>query len=994
MNERMSPVQVRRSRPYLGLDYFTESDAALFFERDRDSRECADILMGFGVKILILQGSSGAGKSSFLRAGLVPYLKSKEEWHAHFLNDSDDDVIRCTSDPMKWIADAVSRACDQLGAMQMAESGSIPPGDTPGPCAALRDDALFRGPRKLLAEVVLDTLEHLCNELPGQLLLILDQAEEVHTQRDSDLNNDTTAALFYFLSEVYIRNIDVRIVVALRTEYYGRFRDELDIRDDRLGSRPRQGGVSPYLLKPIRDRGALIRIATAPARGEAAGLYNYRFDPNVAGRIVDDILKQERHGSVTPLLQAVCAVLYEDLGEDRNIRLKRYEELGGLPGITDRYVRTGFRSVLGRVETEVLVRWYHLLFSLVSRQGGGTLVSEIESLEELRSRADDLQISADVEGVLNALCTSSWPLLRGQPPERPTQFSLKHDVLAGFFFRWKVGEDARRAQQKTDDEALRKVEQANAATRNRFVFKTLVLATCVLLAVVGLNIYRNFEAQVGDRLALAAAPPRSDYGLSLLSLLTSLDATRTYGLLPFGLPTRGLHQQSIDALRQTLIRSPWLDGKYVAVGMSPEHDRALLLRENGTIVQLALSPQNAAAASAAASLMFLPPGAAKPRPNANVAAGFLAGLGPAVVLEGTLYYWRGGNPVVLQDKWPPGLRNMRPLRYEFVGGALQVTGPRQGTDGERGTYRYKITAADILGNRVATVKEEWVAQIAQVAPQPVFGESADVPDTVAYITRAAAANGSGTAEVRNPAAPGSYSLNVGRVGAGTWLDLPLLAAPAGYQDYLPFSPAFVVNDTAVMVLSTTGDTYWSPLATDARPGRGHGFGTISVAALSRDREALAPAQTYSPWIYSPLAAVQLPAALRFAWLADEGIWVADAKPALNRTVKAAPAPGIPAPLLVGEPGGSKLRFSKTGDFLMLQQQPYYGDTIQIRMWNLSSEWRRLIGNASEAQLVEMACAALKGSSREWKNAKAIGLFKLPGASLEPCRNEVKHGRHP
>ena len=63
---------------------------------------------------------------------------------------------------------------------------------------------------------------------------------------------------------VYLRNVDTRLVVALRTEYYGRFRDELRISDDRLGKRPRSGGVEPYLLRPLREKSALLEVMRTP----------------------------------------------------------------------------------------------------------------------------------------------------------------------------------------------------------------------------------------------------------------------------------------------------------------------------------------------------------------------------------------------------------------------------------------------------------------------------------------------------------------------------------------------------------------------------------------------------------------------------------------------------------------------------------------------------------------------------------------------------------
>jgi hypothetical protein len=96
--------------PYRGLDFYRETDTLLFREREKDVRECADILLGFGVKILILQGSSGSGKSSFLRAGLIPQLK-REARPNFFLSDRNA-VVRCTSDPLPEIARSLIGALD------------------------------------------------------------------------------------------------------------------------------------------------------------------------------------------------------------------------------------------------------------------------------------------------------------------------------------------------------------------------------------------------------------------------------------------------------------------------------------------------------------------------------------------------------------------------------------------------------------------------------------------------------------------------------------------------------------------------------------------------------------------------------------------------------------------------------------------------------------------------------------------------------------------
>src|SRR5262245_42549777 len=95
---------VMSTQPYRGLNFYREEDAKLFHGRGNDVRDCTALLLGFGVKLLLLQGSSGSGKSSFLRAGLIPHLKSglgegDLSRHRAFFLSTNGGVIRCTADP-------------------------------------------------------------------------------------------------------------------------------------------------------------------------------------------------------------------------------------------------------------------------------------------------------------------------------------------------------------------------------------------------------------------------------------------------------------------------------------------------------------------------------------------------------------------------------------------------------------------------------------------------------------------------------------------------------------------------------------------------------------------------------------------------------------------------------------------------------------------------------------------------------------------------------
>jgi hypothetical protein len=75
-----------RRSPFPGLSPFEEEDAAVYFGRDAEVRETLDLLNRLrrsgGPRFGVVFGASGSGKSSLLRAGVVPRLrKDPRRWH-------------------------------------------------------------------------------------------------------------------------------------------------------------------------------------------------------------------------------------------------------------------------------------------------------------------------------------------------------------------------------------------------------------------------------------------------------------------------------------------------------------------------------------------------------------------------------------------------------------------------------------------------------------------------------------------------------------------------------------------------------------------------------------------------------------------------------------------------------------------------------------------------------------------------------------------------
>src|SRR5262249_325364 len=74
IREICSELQISDICPYRSLDVFNEEDAPFFFGRDRVVQKMIDSLKR-EPRFLAVLGPSGSGKSSVVRAGLIPALK-------------------------------------------------------------------------------------------------------------------------------------------------------------------------------------------------------------------------------------------------------------------------------------------------------------------------------------------------------------------------------------------------------------------------------------------------------------------------------------------------------------------------------------------------------------------------------------------------------------------------------------------------------------------------------------------------------------------------------------------------------------------------------------------------------------------------------------------------------------------------------------------------------------------------------------------------------
>ena len=311
--------------PYRSLAFYDEKDRALFSGRDADVVRFAATLDRPDTRILILHGESGTGKSSFLRAGVIPYLEEECVGY-RFLRRPDGSLL---------IIQAGKDLVGQLAQALLEASATPLRFDTPDGephtvnLRSVLDEALktsadyvtlrnaLRGDTNLLAGI----LARMAGRLPHALVLVIDQAEEVFTLARTDEEVADRDQALRMLQRLVDVRADVKLIVSLRTEYYGRLLDYL-----RAGRRDLTG-VRDDLLRDF-SRDDLIEAITRPTRetplaeGQPSPRerYGFRYADRVPEVIADGVLalRSENQDSVLPLVQVVCTQLYK-----RNCRVRR-----------------------------------------------------------------------------------------------------------------------------------------------------------------------------------------------------------------------------------------------------------------------------------------------------------------------------------------------------------------------------------------------------------------------------------------------------------------------------------------------------------------------------------------------------------------------------------------------------------------------------------------------------------------------------------------------
>jgi hypothetical protein len=286
------PPKDEPNRPlFRGLRMLEEPDAAIFFGRDAQITKALDTIRrlrdGAPERMLVILGASGAGKSSFLRAGLLSRLK----------RDTERFLVLPSLRPGRAALTGPTGLQRALG-LDGHLDGSTIAAHFAKLCEPVLENLRLHSPQPALNKV-----------LPPTIVLPIDQAEELLIAGDKE-----AAAVIALLAEAVNADPNLLLLLTIRSDSFGLLQSDSIL-----------SGISrlPFDL-PRLPVAAFKEIIEGPTRVPGVGIV---IDADLTEQLIQDF----EGADALPLLAFTLERLIADHGEDG--RLEKQEYVNDMKGV-------------------------------------------------------------------------------------------------------------------------------------------------------------------------------------------------------------------------------------------------------------------------------------------------------------------------------------------------------------------------------------------------------------------------------------------------------------------------------------------------------------------------------------------------------------------------------------------------------------------------------------------------------------------------------------
>ena len=317
--------------PYPGLAAFSEDDAGIFFGREAEIMSCLTRLRQMRKRhvprLLVIVAASGAGKSSFLRAGLWPRLRRDPDFAPLA-------ILR----PALGIMTGPDGAGRRIAPWFQRHGKRMVPGEInallskSGPEAEIVLATLFGEATRLAATVRRAGNAEARSPAP---LIAIDQGEEMFAAENVAESQRFLELMASVLKEPPLipsgradgatgpERADPYVLVTIRA----------DSVEALLQCWPALGLDTPeaHYLPPLSPT-AYRDVIAKPAEVYSAKVRPLDVEPMLADRLVKDTSGAD----ALPLLAFTLEKLFQEFGADGELTAERYESMGGIGGSIDR----------------------------------------------------------------------------------------------------------------------------------------------------------------------------------------------------------------------------------------------------------------------------------------------------------------------------------------------------------------------------------------------------------------------------------------------------------------------------------------------------------------------------------------------------------------------------------------------------------------------------------------------------------------------------------